>query len=54
VAVRTAELGSLLLGGVSWRALGRAGLVDERAPGALSRADALFRSDRAPWCATDF
>jgi predicted acetyltransferase len=54
VAVRAAELGSLLLGGVSWRALGRAGLVDERAPGALSRADALFRSDRAPWCATDF
>ena len=54
VAVRTAELGSLLLGGVTWATLGRAGLADERTPGALARADALFRPDRAPFCGTDF
>ncbi|HET6952699.1 MAG TPA: GNAT family N-acetyltransferase [Acidimicrobiales bacterium] len=54
VVVRTAELGSLLLGGVSWTTLHRAGLVEERAAGALDRADALFRTDRAPFCGTEF
>ena len=54
VAVRPAELGALLLGGVTWTTLGRAGLADERTPGALARADALFRPDRAPFCGTDF
>jgi predicted acetyltransferase len=54
VAVRTADLGALLLGGVTWTALGRAGLADERTPGALAWADALFRPERAPYCGTDF
>jgi predicted acetyltransferase len=54
VVVRLAELGSLLLGGVRWAVLRDAGLVDERAPGAVDRADGLFRTGRAPWCATDF
>ncbi len=54
VAVRMPELGSLLLGGVSWALLRDAGLVDERVDGAVARADALFRTERAPWCATDF
>lgn len=54
VVVRLAELGSLLLGGVRWAVLRDAGLVDERAPGAADRADGLFRTGRAPWCATDF
>ena len=54
VVVRTAELGSLLLGGVTWTALARAGLVDVRVAGADARADAMFRAPRAPWCGTDF
>jgi predicted acetyltransferase len=44
-----AELGSLLLGGSSWRRLARAGRV-RGAAGALSLADELFAVDPAPWC----
>jgi predicted acetyltransferase len=54
VRVGVAELGSLLLGGVSWRTLLRAGVVDELVPGAIDRLDALFRPTRAPHCATGF
>ncbi len=54
LVVRASELGSLLLGGVSWSALARAGLVDVRSAGAERVADSMFRSPRAPWCATDF
>lgn len=43
-------LGSAYLGGISFGQLGRAGRVEELVPGALGRADALFRADRAPWC----
>jgi hypothetical protein len=39
---------------VSFSTLGRAGRVREGRPGALARADAMFASDRAPWCSTDF
>ncbi len=52
--VGLADLGALLLGGVSWATLCRAGLVDERSPDAVARADAMFRPDRAPFCSTDF
>jgi hypothetical protein len=34
--------------------LARAGRVEELAAGVLRRADALFASDRTPWCATMF
>jgi hypothetical protein len=34
--------------------LADAGLVVERAPGALLRGDALFATARAPWCGTMF
>jgi predicted acetyltransferase len=54
VTVAAADLGALLLGGVSWATLQRAGLVDEHSPEAVVRADSLFRVDRAPCCATDF
>jgi predicted acetyltransferase len=54
LAVGVADLGALLLGGVSWSTLHRAGLVDERRPGAAARADRMFRPDRAPYCSTDF
>jgi hypothetical protein len=36
------------------RALAAAGLVDEHAPGAVARADALLAWPAAPWCATWF
>lgn len=45
-----AVLGSAYLGGFTWAELARAGRVEERHPGALARADALFHTDRAPWC----
>ncbi|MBA2424773.1 MAG: GNAT family N-acetyltransferase [Actinobacteria bacterium] len=43
-------LGAAYLGGFSFAELSRAGLVEEASRGGLARADALFRSDRAPWC----
>ncbi|MGH7323284.1 MAG: GNAT family N-acetyltransferase [Candidatus Rokuibacteriota bacterium] len=43
-------LGAVYLGGFTWAQLGRALRVDELRPGALARADALFRTTRAPWC----
>jgi predicted acetyltransferase len=46
--VRT--LGSAYLGGFSFGELVRAGQVEEHRKGAAARADALFRTDRAPWC----
>jgi predicted acetyltransferase len=49
-----AELGSLLAGGVTWRNLARAGRIGEHASGAIDRADALFRAERAAYCGTDF
>jgi len=43
-------LGSVYLGGFTFRQLARVGRVEEVSEGALDRADALFRSERAPWC----
>ena len=54
LVVGLADLGALLLGGVSWAVLRRAGLIDERTSGAIGRADAMFRPDRAPYCSTGF
>jgi predicted acetyltransferase len=54
LVVGLADLGALLLGGVSWATLRRAGLVEERTPGAAARAGGMFRSDRAPYCSTGF
>ena len=45
-----AALGSTYLGGVSFAELQAAELVEELADGAVARADALFRTARAPWC----
>ena len=47
-------LGMAFLGGTSFGALVRAGRVTEDVPGAAARADALFRTPAAPWCADDF
>ena len=43
-------LASTYLGGFTFRQLARVGGVEEVSEGALARADALFRADRAPWC----
>ena len=43
-------LASAYLGGFSFGELVRAGCVEEHRKGAAVRADALFRTDRAPWC----
>jgi hypothetical protein len=47
-------LASCYLGGVSLRAQLHAGQVEEVKPGALQRADTMFGTAIAPWCATDF
>jgi hypothetical protein len=38
------------LGAFGFRQLADAGRVRELDPGAIARADALFRADRPPWC----
>jgi hypothetical protein len=43
-------LGSVYLGGFTWAQLARALRVTELRPGAIARADALFRHDVGPWC----
>ncbi len=54
LAVDVADLAAAYLGAFRPSDLARAGRVEELVPGALRRADALFASDRAPWCATMF
>lgn len=48
------DLGAAYLGGVRFGTLARAGRVEQRTPGALAQADALFACEPAPWCATPF
>jgi predicted acetyltransferase len=43
-------LGSAFLGGFSFSELVRAGRIEELRRGAAARADAMFASERAPWC----
>jgi len=43
-------LGSVYLGGFSFAELARGERVEEVARGGIARADALFRTDAAPWC----
>src|SRR5262245_27834734 len=50
LACDVTALGSVYLGGFSFRQLARAGRVEERRPWALARADALLPSDGAHWC----
>jgi predicted acetyltransferase len=44
------DLASVYLGAFTFAQLRRAGRVEELTEGAVSRADAAFRTDRAPWC----
>jgi predicted acetyltransferase len=43
-------LGSAYLGGFTCAQLAQALRLEEARPGAVARADALFRTDRSPWC----
>lgn len=54
VAVTASALGAAYLGGQTWARLAAAGWVDERSAGAVARADRLFSTARAPWCAMTF
>jgi predicted acetyltransferase len=47
-------LGAVYLGGFTWPQLARGLRVEEHHPGAVARADALFRTPFAPWCAEIF
>lgn len=50
LACDVTALGSVYLGGFSFRRLTRAGRVTEVREGAAERADALLPADLAPWC----
>jgi predicted acetyltransferase len=50
LACDVSSLGCVYLGGFTFAQLARSMRVRELRPGAVARADALFRSDRAPWC----
>ncbi|MGQ0670116.1 MAG: GNAT family N-acetyltransferase [Actinomycetota bacterium] len=54
LALSVTDLGASYLGGAEFPTLARAGRVVEETPGALRRADAMFRSDPAPWCPNMF
>jgi len=47
-------LAALYLGGNRFSSLHQARRVNELAPGAIARADAMFRTDRAPWSPSHF
>jgi predicted acetyltransferase len=48
------QLGSIYLGGVRTEQLAAAGRIEERTPGALARADAMFAAYPSPHCSTWF
>ena len=50
LACEVASLGCVYLGGFTFAELARALRVRELRDGAIARADALFRTDRKPWC----
>lgn len=50
LALDITDLGATYLGGFSFIQLADAARVRELQPGALARADAMFRTPRPPWC----
>jgi predicted acetyltransferase len=50
VACDITDLGATYLGGMTFTQLADAARVRELQPGGIARADALFRTARAPWC----
>ncbi len=49
LTLAVADLASAYLGAVSFSTLSQAGLVEERTPGALLRADRMFAVRYQPW-----
>ena len=54
LAMTINDLAGPYLGGFTFGNLAGAGRVHEITPGALERADAAFRTPRAPWCPENF
>jgi predicted acetyltransferase len=54
LALDISDLAAVYLGANHFQTLLRAGRIAELTPRAADRADALFFSDRAPWCPTHF
>ncbi|APR85063.1 Enhanced intracellular survival protein [Minicystis rosea] len=54
LAMNVADLGAAYLGGTTFTQLAAVGRVIEHRPGALLEADAMFRSERVPWCPETF
>jgi predicted acetyltransferase len=54
LALDAADLAALYLGGNRFRTLYEAGRVEELRPGGIARADAMFATDRTPWCPSHF
>jgi predicted acetyltransferase len=54
LACSTSTLGATLLGGNRWTELAAAGRVDERTPGALTRADLMFTTNPVPTMTSHF
>lgn len=54
LAMAAGALASCHLGGHRFTELSRAGMVQERRPGSLIRADQMFMAERAPWCSSEF
>ncbi|MCH8897993.1 MAG: sterol carrier protein domain-containing protein, partial [Chloroflexi bacterium] len=54
LVLAVSSLASAYLGAVSFSTLSQAGLVDERSPGALLRADRMFAVQHQPWTPTNF
>lgn len=50
----TADLAAVFLGGTRPAELAAAGRIDERTPGAVNRATAMFGAEQAPWCVMMF
>jgi predicted acetyltransferase len=50
LALDVQALGSAFLGGISFAQLAQGGHVEELAPGAIERADGIFRHGLHPWC----
>jgi predicted acetyltransferase len=50
----TTDLAAIYLGGVRPVDLGVAGRIEERTPGTLRRATAMFAAERTPWCVSMF
>ena len=50
LTLSAADLAAIYLGATSCSVLARAGRIEEHTAGALRTADAMFATERAPWC----